>query len=465
MSPAGRWGEPTLARRLVIGTTLVTAGAVALGAVLTWWLAWWNGIEMLDAHLLEMQAMGRSFHHRQPPPEQPGQQPEPPPPEPADVPGGPLRRFIAADGTIHRQSAHFPHDLPPLADSVHPATWHLPSGNYRVLLLAPAQPGVVPVDRPGGGLAVEIAFDLAPLAAEGRRLALMLGLLWLASTVLAAISTFILARFLVAPVARLSRQIAAIDEHNLAVRLDHHGPGELRPVIEHTNALLARLEQAFAREKETISTIAHELRTPVTIQRGCLEFALLDGDRPMEAAMARRCLAAALTMQRLIEDLLSLARLEAGQERPGREQIDLLALMRRGWEQHQVRATARRLILVERGDGVRPAPILGTPGLTETAVTSLLGNAIDHAPAGDEIVVSWAEDAAMVHLTIANRLPQVGAAGMVSTTHLGLGLPLCRRILAVLGGHLEHLADHGRYTVTASLPREPAGVPTVHEPD
>jgi signal transduction histidine kinase len=426
-------GHGSLAWRLVCGVALITAGAMALGALSTWSIARWSALAAVDERLFEMQAHGRLMHQRPPPP---GPMPNLP-----DEPNGPLMRFHPSAGE-QRQSPRFPAELPPLRDERTPQTLEWQGRRYRGLLLTahlsdpPSAAGARnALEVPHG--TVEALIDLAPLEAESRRLGGILAGLWLASTGLAALLARLLGRFLVAPVARLSARIADIDEHRLGLRLEPAGPVELRPIVEHINALLARLEQAFAREKETLHTIAHELRTPVTIQRGCLEFALLDGDQPVPPDMARRCLNAAITMQRLIEDLLSLARCEAGLERPRSEVIDLAAILHRARDALQPRATARRLLLFAGATADPPVLIRGVPGLTETAIASLLGNAIDHAPVGDHIDLHWHVTPAEVRLTLRNALPASAADHITQQSHLGLGLPLCRRIMRVLGGRLD----------------------------
>ena len=458
------WHCRTLAGRMAAGCTLITCGAMAIGAIATWSLAWWSTLAGIDHQLIDLRGQMEKVMDQSDPPmiHEGGKTPHPP-----DLPGGILLRFRLHTGAVVWHSADFPADLPvPRVDQA-PSTVTLDGRSFRCFFLndhAHLPPEMLIRNDPQG-LLMDCAIDLTREQESSCHLATLLGLLWFGSTVLAGLSSLALRRILIAPLASLTTQIAAVDAHQLGRRLDPDVPDELAPVVGRINDLLARLEQAFDREKETINTIAHELRTPVTIQRGTLEFAVLDGDRPISPQVAQRCLTAAIAMQRLIEDLLSLARLESGQETLRAEDIDLPLLVQRAWDLDQVRADARRLTLevmpwsnkAETPTG--PLLVVGTPGLSQSVVAGLIGNAIDHAPAGDHLQIAWSVTADRVAMTIVNRIASI-PAGVPQTAavkpHLGIGLPLCERILRVLGGTLEIVDADGRFHATATFVRRPS---------
>src|SRR5690606_12706014 len=134
------------------------------------------------------------------------------------------------------------------------------------------------------------------------------------------------------PVQRLAGAIAAIDPVTLTPRVEPaQAPRELAVVVDRLQALLSRVDGVIAREKATIGHIAHELRTPIAGLRTTLEFALARGPGEADARTYQRCLGVVESLQRQIETLLTLTRLEAGSEVLSVDEVDLAGLIRRAW--------------------------------------------------------------------------------------------------------------------------------------
>lgn len=271
------------------------------------------------------------------------------------------------------------------------------------------------------------------------------------------------------PLDELSRRIAGLGADDLTARLDAAGAiKELRPVVERLNDLLVRLEAAFQRERRFTGDVAHELRTPLAGLRAKLEVAL-SRDRVSEAyrEAMRDGLRINSHMQRTVENLLHLARADAGQLELHRQPVDLPEVVRECWSSLAEKATGRKLSVDWR---------LETMDAVETdreqlhlVIQNVLDNAVAHANDGGRIMVSAWGDNGWTRLTVSNTgsmVPneQIGRVfdrfwrgdatfGRPGQFHCGLGLPLCKAVMGQLGGTIEAEASTtGDFTVTVRLP-------------
>jgi signal transduction histidine kinase len=271
------------------------------------------------------------------------------------------------------------------------------------------------------------------------------------------------------PLAQLAAEISRVGSDDLAHRFERaQRPHELAPVVERLNDLLIRLEAAFVRERRFSSAAAHELRTPLAGLRATLEVLQLDPavDGRHASAIAA-CLAIIVQMERIVEALLLLARLDAGRVVPQAEPVELARLCTDAWTQVAAQAAARGLNVV--WELSEDACCASDPRLLAVVVANLLGNAVAHADAGGDVRVHAAMRGGAVELTVDNSGSRVEAAeaervferfwrGDAARSgtihHSGLGLALCRDIVAVLGGSIRVATSvGGRFVVTVTLPR------------
>jgi len=269
------------------------------------------------------------------------------------------------------------------------------------------------------------------------------------------------------PVRKLARDIAAIHEDELTTRVGSSGlPDEVLPVVERLNELLQRLEAAFARERCFNSDVAHELRTPLAGIRSTLEVAL-SCDR--SASEYRESLADTLEiskrLQSMVENLLMLARLDAGQTTFHREKIGLAELIDDCWLPFSKAAASRRLVF----DNRIPADLVcvsDRQSLT-TVFTNLLENGAEYTNAGGRLWATGTADGEGAQIEIANtgcrltgeqvshvfdRFWRADSARQDTGLHCGLGLALVRRISAALGISAVAKVDHqGVFTVVVKL--------------
>ncbi|MDQ6662020.1 MAG: HAMP domain-containing histidine kinase [Chloroflexota bacterium] len=156
------------------------------------------------------------------------------------------------------------------------------------------------------------------------------------------------------PLVMMERTSRRIADGELSLRLDvpptHDEIGRL---ARSFNRMVARLEEAFLRQKHFVADVSHELRTPLTALGGSLEMLLLGADKgDAEAArrLARGMYAEVERMRRLVEDLLALTRIDEGRTALREEVIEVKELLSKVCEQAQ-RLSQGQEIHCEVGNG------------------------------------------------------------------------------------------------------------------
>jgi signal transduction histidine kinase len=257
------------------------------------------------------------------------------------------------------------------------------------------------------------------------------------------------------PLRTITAAARRVSAASLNQRLALAGPhDELRELGDTFDALLARLEAAFAAQRQFVANASHELRTPLTRQRTLVELALTDPHRTVGSLSqtCRRVLAAGEQQERLIEALLTLARSQRGLDR--REPVDLADLTGGVLASRQAEAAARGLTV---GTALGAACLLGDARLTERLTANLVDNALRHNVPGGRIQVVTGERDGQPFLSVANTGPVIApaeVAGLFEPFHrrgadrtrgdgLGLGLSIVRAIAAAHGARLRARARPG----------------------
>jgi two-component system OmpR family sensor kinase len=198
----------------------------------------------------------------------------------------------------------------------------------------------------------------------------------------ALLAGYLLAARTAAPLRRFAATATAVDAGDLSPRISA-GPAsaaELRTLADSFNHMLDRLEDAFARQRGFVSDASHELRSPLTAIRGQIE--VLARDPNPDAAAVRRVEATTLAelarVERLVEELLALARLDEGVG-PARRELDAATFVR------DAVTAAPGEARVEQLAGGR---IEVDPEMIAGVVRNLVENARRHAGGGGTVVVS-----------------------------------------------------------------------------
>ncbi|MGH3138785.1 MAG: sensor histidine kinase [Gaiellales bacterium] len=284
-------------------------------------------------------------------------------------------------------------------------------------------------------------------------------------------AAWLVTRRALAPLSRMAHRASRVTAGDLSVRM---GPvrshDEVADVAVAIDAMLDRLEGAFAAQTRFVHDASHELRTPLTIARGHLETALVRGGVSPELDGAVRVAIDELDrMGRLVESLLRLAR--TGADGPAtREPVDVGELARR--------VAARSQILGERTWRVEAAPdatIEGDTDAIEQVLLNLISNAVRHTSVGQAIDISVEAGDGIVALEVADsgegidpallptlfdRFTRADAARGRETGGTGLGLAICQAIVEAHGGTISVASTPGHgATFTVELPRTAEIVP------
>jgi len=252
-----------------------------------------------------------------------------------------------------------------------------------------------------------------------------------------------------APMARVSRELDAVDDGRLAA-LDVTGvPSEALPLVRAVNRLVARLGGVLEQQRRMVADAAHELRTPVAatrVQADNLGHARLDDDARTRLAALQRGLA---RISELIEQLLDLARVQGGAAAPERT-FALDEVVRNAIEDSLPMAQRRGIDLGSAR--LDAAALRGSPAHAFALVRNAVDNAVRYSAAGGSVDVNVEVQDGLAVLTVVDCGPGIRPElrervfepfFRILGSHQagsGLGLAIVRSAAQALGGRVE-LAD------------------------
>jgi len=268
------------------------------------------------------------------------------------------------------------------------------------------------------------------------------------------------------PISGISATAVKISAGDLSQRINSaEAESELGQLAAVLNSTFARLETAFAQQKQFASDAAHELRTPVSVILTQTQTAL---NRERDAAGYKQaveaCQRAAQRMRKLIELLLELARFDAGQEVLNRRRFDFSKTISECAELVQPLADARGVEIISK---LSPLEIAGDSERLAQVVTNLLTNAIQYNRRGGEVRVSLESQNGLAVLAIADTGPGITPEDLPRVFErfyrgdkaragagAGLGLSISKAIVEAHGGTIEAASEAGAggSTFTLRLP-------------
>jgi signal transduction histidine kinase len=275
---------------------------------------------------------------------------------------------------------------------------------------------------------------------------------WVAVVVLAALVGRVLARRTLEPVGRASDAARAVAEGLLDTRLPAEGRDEFGAWAASFNRMAEALAARQERERRFTADVAHELRTPVTalVAEASLLREHLDGLPAPARRPAELLVADVVRLRRLVEDLMEISRLDAGQEVVVSQPVEVVGLVKsivdvRGW--------ADRV----RVDG--PAvTVASDPRRLERVLANLVANAVEHG--GPAVHVTVACDGGTAEVRVADDGPGIPADQLPrlfdrftkvdparTGAGSGLGLAIARENARLLGADLTVSSEPGAGTV------------------
>jgi heavy metal sensor kinase len=263
---------------------------------------------------------------------------------------------------------------------------------------------------------------------------------------------YMLVRRALTPVEQITRAAERITQHNLSERLPVTWTGdELERLSVSLNRMIARLDDAFQNSKRFVADASHELRTPLTVLRGELESLAEDTRLASEwRDRAAILLEEAVRLSKIVEQLFTLSRLDAGEAQTDWSRLDLAELAKTTTDQMSLLAEDKNISITCVAK--QPMPVEGDRVRLKQVVVNLLDNAIKYTPKNGVIqlrvgavnghVVLEVEDngmgisrEALPH--IFERFYRADKTRLPDSEGAGLGLSIVKSICTAHGAEVE----------------------------
>jgi signal transduction histidine kinase len=303
----------------------------------------------------------------------------------------------------------------------------------------------------------------------------------LPSTVVLMVATVVVAMVVFNPARRrlaaLEQAAQRLGEGDLTARAPQAGGDEIARVAAAFNRMAGELETrdaalrtSDALRRQMMADVSHELKTPLTAMRGYIETlrmpeVALDSDRrdryfeTIDRETRR--------LERIVKDLLDLARYEHGGVVLRRRVFDIERLFENVAGRHEREAQAKAVEICIHVDA-RADQVVADPDRIEQAIENLVGNALRHTPSGGTITLTATHTDGAAALSVSDtgvgiapeHLPHVferfykaDAARAAESTGSGLGLSITKAIVERHGGTIRVTSQSGRTTFTILLPQ------------
>ncbi|GAB3245178.1 sensor histidine kinase [Chitinimonas naiadis] len=268
----------------------------------------------------------------------------------------------------------------------------------------------------------------------------------LLGSLISGLLAFFAVRRGLAPLKQVAAEAERMTTDRLGAPLDiAHAPGEVRRLVASLNRMLERLGESFRSLEQFSADIAHELRTPLNNLMLRTQVTL---SRPRESTEYQEALLGNLEelerLQRMVSDMLFLARADRGMLKPGTEVVDLRLEADSLAEFFELAASERGQHITVGGS----ATVTGDRLMIRRAITNLLSNAVRYAPDGAAIAIDI-NPAPHSTLTVRNLSEAIPADQLThlfsrfarkddsrnrDTDGVGLGLAIVESIMRLHGG-------------------------------
>jgi len=269
------------------------------------------------------------------------------------------------------------------------------------------------------------------------------------------------------PIDDITQRARRITANDLSQRLDVKQEDELGRMAATFDDMIARLEEAFERQKRFASDASHELRTPLTVMRSEVGLALT---RPRSAEEYRETLVSmdeeVSRLSTIVSDLLTLTHIDVDPAGIQHKPVALDDLLRELIARVNVIAAERDIAM--RAESLAPVMVTGDPTRLRQLFTNLLDNAVNYTPDSGRVTVTLDRTGEGARARVADTgigiasqdLPRIferfyraDAARVQNTEGTGLGLAISRSVVQAHHGHIDVVSQPGKgTTVTVTLP-------------
>jgi two-component system sensor histidine kinase BaeS len=350
-----------------------------------------------------------------------------------------------------------------VSDLKGPVTFEFtPPGSSRSYLAAAQPVRLEPDSQPLG--AIIVAKPRTELRDQWVPLVWRLAAAVFIGAVFAGLLSWWLSRRITKPVTALASAADEIALGNYAVRVPVGGGGdEISHLAERFNEMAARLAATEERERQFLMSVSHELRTPLTAIKGHVD-AIRDGlfdDPELERASLDVVAGETVRLERLVGDVLDLAKLNAHRFTVYPQEVDMGVLVERAHASFGEEARRREIDFRLEEDPEAPTIVTDGDRVLQV-ITNLLANAFRWTPDGGTVVLVCGREDALVRIAVTDTGPgirpeeqeRIFVPFISRDNHgTGLGLPIARELAHALGGRLELRSTVGAgSTFTLVLP-------------
>lgn len=268
------------------------------------------------------------------------------------------------------------------------------------------------------------------------------------------------------PVEQMATRAADIDAADLSQRVPVPAAhDELRHLAQTLNQMLARLERGVAARERLVADASHELRAPLAAMRAELEVSLRHSQLDDETrGLLTSTREEVVRMGRIVDNLLTLARVDQGQLELLVASHDLLQIATDGVRPYLVAAANAGVAITVDGE---PAIVTGDRDRLDQVLGNLVDNAVRVAPPASDVRVTVGSRDGEATLSVSDAGPGVpeatrehiferftrGDPTRARTGGAGLGLAICHEIVRAHGGHIRvEDNDQGGATFVVTLP-------------
>jgi histidine kinase len=220
----------------------------------------------------------------------------------------------------------------------------------------------------------------------------------LAASLAALIVSFVFSRSILAPVQTMKNASQRIAEGHYDERVQSHGSDELSQLAGSFNQMAEQLEQVENMRRRLIADVAHELRTPLTAIKGSAE-GLMDGVLPASAETYGQIHAESERLNRLVDDLQELSRVESRSTQLDIRSVDSTALVKTVIKRMQYQFDEKRITLTSSLP-LEPIHFPADEGRVIQILTNLISNALQYTPEHGTVTVSIERDKTEARISV-----------------------------------------------------------------
>lgn len=297
-----------------------------------------------------------------------------------------------------------------------------------------------------------------------------LSLVILVALIIASLAAFPLAHLLTKRINFLVNQVNFFSRGNYQERVQLKGRDELTELAQHLNHLGEILEQSEQTRRQWVADISHELRTPLAVLQAELE-AMEDGVRALDHAAIARLIKHSQRLTHLVNDLYELSLTDLGGMTYRKQSMDLNLLLQEAIQSMQPQFTLNALELKTQLSAA-PVIIFGDHNRLQQLLVNLLKNSLQYtnAPGVTQVSLTLLQERAIIkiedsapgvadehHEKLFDRLYRADSARHRSTGGAGLGLSICKNIVAAHEGDITiSNSALGGLAISISLPCQAA---------